>query len=321
MAAAAAPTPAHGATTPRVVLVHRRTEREEIIRQAGTWGQAQYVQRSRGRSLSKVQKTHDETGSALQIASAAIPSAWRRAAAERGDLDRFLFEPEDIIVVVGQDGLVANTAKYLTDQPVIGINPDPSRPAVLANHPPERCKSLLALVADGRAHTEHRTMVRATTGDGLELNALNEIYLGHPSHQSSRYELTLPDGRTEPQSSSGVLVGTGTGATGWLLSLSRERPDAPALPTPEAPDLAWFVREAWPSPVTGAAFTAGTLQPGQSLQLTVQSDTMTVFGDGIESDHLSPAWGQTVTLATAAKKLTLVTDAPHQPGPHRSARR
>lgn len=305
------PTPAY-ASAPRVVLVHRRTEREEIIRQAGTWGQARYVQRSQGVSLSAVQQMHDKASQALQIASAAIPSAWRRASAERGDLDRFLFEPEDIVVVVGQDGLVANTAKYLTNQPVIGINPDPSRPAVLANHAPERCKALLALVADGRARTEQRTMVAATTGDGQEITALNEIYLGHPTHQSSRYELILPDGRSEPQSSSGVLVGTGTGATGWLLSLSRDRPDAPTLPAPQAPDLAWFVREAWPSPATGATLTAGTLHRGESLRLRVQSDAMTVFGDGIESDHLSPAWGQTVTLATASKTLALVTDSPRR---------
>ena len=33
---------------------------------------------------------------------------------------------EDIVVVVGQDGLVANTLKYLQGQPVIAVNPDRS---------------------------------------------------------------------------------------------------------------------------------------------------------------------------------------------------
>lgn len=321
--------------TPRVVLIHRRTEREEIIRQSGTWGQAQYLQRSQGVSLDAVQAAHDMTTRALQTVSSAIPSAWRRASAERSDLDRFLFEPEDIVVVVGQDGLVANTAKYLTNQPVIGVNPNPARPAVLATHNPDRCRQLLAQVADGRAHTQRRTMVAATTSDGQELTALNEIYLGHPSHQSARYELRLPDGRTEPQSSSGVLVGTGTGATGWLLSVARERsrtlnqtepetgtsgtPDTsgtpPFLPTPESRILAWFVREAWPSPTTGAQLTAGTIAPGQSLQLQVQSEEMTVFGDGIESDHLSPTWGQTITVTLSQKKLALVVgpESQHHP--------
>jgi hypothetical protein len=290
--------------------VHRRTEREEIVRQAGTWGQALYVQQSMGISLDAVQETHDLTDRALQTASSAIPSAWRRASAERGDLDRFLFEPDDIIVVVGQDGLVANTAKYLAGQPVIGINPDPQRPAVLATHAPERCKALLALVADGRAHTQQRTMVAATTNDGQTLTALNEIYLGHASHQSARYELTSPDGRAEPQSSSGILVGTGTGATGWLRSLAHQRPAAPPLPAPEAPELAWFVREAWPSASTGAQLTAGTIAPGESLRAVIRSEATTAFGDGIESDHLSPAWGQTITFTTADRKLSLVAEPP-----------
>ena len=103
-------------STTRVVVVHRLTERQDIVRAAGTWGQAAYGAKLRGASasLSKVQKQHDQTEDALQSVSSAIPSSWRRGAVERADLDRFLFEPDDIIVIVGPDGLVANTAKYLT---------------------------------------------------------------------------------------------------------------------------------------------------------------------------------------------------------------
>ena len=39
---------------------------------------------------------------------------------ERGFLPNFLFTPHDLIVTLGQDGLVVNTAKYLDGQPVIG---------------------------------------------------------------------------------------------------------------------------------------------------------------------------------------------------------
>lgn len=292
---------------PRVVVVHRRTEREEIERQAGTWGQAKYVQKSHGVSLSKVEQSHSLADRALQAVSAAIPGSWRRGAVERSDLDRFLFEPEDVVVVVGQDGLVANAAKYLDGQPVIGVNPDPATmPGVLVRHPPDRLARLLDAVGDARAATEQRTMVAARTGDGQELSALNEIYLGHPGHQSARYRITLPDGASEVQSSSGLLVGTGTGATGWLLSVARERHSPFALPQPVDPTLGWFVREAWPSPTTGAALTGGLLAPETELRVLVQSETLTVFGDGIEGDRLAPAWGQTVTFSAARRTLTLV---------------
>jgi hypothetical protein len=293
--------------TPRVVVVHRRTEREELVRQQGTWGQAEFVQRRRGLSLAPVQARHSLVGRALQTVSAAIPSGWRRGAVERSDLDRFLFEPEDVVIVVGQDGLVANTAKYLSGQPVIGVNPDPDDGmGVLVRHAPQRCAALLAEVAQRRARTEERTMVAASGGDGLEMTALNEVYLGSPGHQSARYELRLPDGRVEAQSSSGMLVGTGTGATGWLLSAARERRSPLTLPAPTEPALGWFVREAWPSPNTGAELTEGLIGPGAELSVLVRSESLVLFGDGIESDRITLGWGRTVTIRAAGRKLVLV---------------
>lgn len=296
--------------TPRIVVVHRDTEQQEITRQAGTWGHAKFQQKSRGVSLQAVEQRSVAVDRALQLVSTAIPSGWRRGSVERGDLDRYLFEPEDVVVVVGPDGLVANAAKYLDGQPVIGVNPDPSAIAgVLVRHPPEQCAALIAAVADGRAGIERRTMVSASAGDGLELTALNEIYLGHPGHQSARYRLTAAGGESETQSSSGLLVGTGTGTTGWLASVARERGEPFALPGPADPELVWFVREAWPSPTTGATLTGGLLGPRDRLEVLVQSEGLTVFGDGIEADHLAPDWGQTVTLRTAERRLVLVADA------------
>jgi NAD kinase len=297
---------------PRVVVVHRRTEREQIVREQGTWEQAKFQAKLRKSyvALSAVAERYDASERALQIVSAAIPSAWRRGAVEREDLDRFLFEPEDVVVVVGQDGLVANVAKYLDGQPVIGIDPNPgSGLGVLVRHKAGDCGRMLQAVTDGRAGEQRRTMVEAfvdSAATGLTLTALNEIYLGSPTHQSARYELTLPDGRTEAQSSSGLLAGTGTGATGWLLSVAKERATSLSLPEPEARGLGWFVREAWPSPTTGADLTEGVLQGDQALTVLVRSDALVIFGDGMEADRIQLAWGQTVTITPARRTLRLV---------------
>ncbi|HZM75464.1 MAG TPA: hypothetical protein VFC19_07040 [Candidatus Limnocylindrales bacterium] len=104
-------------------------------------------------------------------------------------------------------------------------------------------------------------------------------------------------------------MGTGTGATGWCASIVRERAGAPTLPGPQERELSWFVREAWPSPVTGVALTAGRIAAGQRLELTIESDQLVCFADGIESDHLTLAWGQRVLLGLADQHLTLVTRA------------
>ena len=297
---------------PRAVVVHRRTEREQIVREQGTWEQAKFQAKLRKSAvaLSAVAERFDAAESALQTVSSAIPSAWRRGAVEREDLDRFLFEPEDLVVVVGQDGLVANVAKYLTGQPVIGIDPNPgSGLGVLTRHRAGDCARMLQAVVDGRAAEQERTMVEAVVDDsasGLSLTALNEVYLGSPTHQSARYELTLPDGRSEAQSSSGLLAGTGTGATGWLLSAAKERHSALTLPAPEARGLGWFVREAWPSPTTGADLTEGVLEGDQELKVLVRSESLVVFGDGMEADRIQLAWGQTVTISPARRTLRLV---------------
>ncbi|MFI1654623.1 hypothetical protein ACH4ZU_06725 [Streptomyces sp. NPDC020472] len=294
---------------PRAVLVHRTTEYEELLARHGTHGQAAFFLSARGRSVEAVRERHERTRRALAEVAGAVPLTWRQTRVERAGLDRFLFGPEDVVVVVGQDGLVANAAKYLTGQPVIGIDADPGRnPGVLVRHRPDRARRLLPYAAGAGAAVDELTMVEAVTDDAQRLLALNEIYVGPPGHQTARYTLGLDgtDVPPEPQASSGVLVGTGTGATGWLRSLWEQRSSALALPAPADARLAWFVREAWPSPTTGTSRVEGLLEAGRGLRLTVESDRLVAFGDGVESDALELTWGQTVRLAVAPSRLRLV---------------
>ncbi|MEU2259894.1 hypothetical protein ABZ557_06335 [Streptomyces sp. NPDC019645] len=335
---------------PRAVIVHRTTEYEELLARHGTHGQAEFFLSSRGRSIHEVAERHGRSRRALAAVSAAVPAQWRRARVERADLDRFLFAPEDVVVVAGQDGLVANTAKYLDGQPVVGIDTDPGRNAgVLVRHRPADTARLLRAAVGRAATTDELTMVEAVADDTQRLVALNEIYLGRPDHQTSRYRLDLDgpgdpaeparaavgaggddDGRSGPgigrrgsdggrrgragddaragetQASSGVLVGTGTGATGWLRSLWRERGGSHPLPAPAEARLLWFVREAWPSPTTGTSLVEGDLTAGHRLRITVESDRLVAFGDGMESDALELTWGQSVRVGVSDTSLRLL---------------
>ncbi|MEV5952522.1 hypothetical protein AB0M11_01875 [Streptomyces sp. NPDC051987] len=294
---------------PRAVLVHRTTEYEELLARHGTHGQAAFFLASRGRDVAEVAERHGRTRRALAEVSSAVPQAWRQARVERADLDRFLFAPEDVVVVVGQDGLVANVAKYLDGQPVIGIDTDPGRnPGVLVRHRPAQAAVLLASVAATATRADELTMVEAVADDTQRLVALNEIYLGTAGHQTARYRLGLEGdgGVVEAQASSGVLVGTGTGATGWLRSVWQERGARLPLPAPTEDRLLWFVREAWPSPATGTALVAGELTASAALTLMVESDRLIAFGDGIETDALELTWGQTVRVGACARRLRLV---------------
>jgi NAD kinase len=289
---------------PRVVLVHRRTELTELLERHGTRGQAAFYLRTRGQRIEDLEDRHAAVTSARTAVAAAIPPDWRRGLVERVDLPRFLFAPDDLIVVVGQDGLVANVAKYLADQVVIGIDPEPGRnPGVLVPHRPKAAAGLLAAVVGSAPSIETLSMVTAVTDDGQELTALNEIYLGQPTHQTARYTLRVPGGLAEAQASSGLIVATGTGGTGWCRSAWLERHSSLALPAPAEARLAWFVREAWPSPATGTAFTEGSLAGGEVLEVTAESDQLVLFGDGVETDTVPLTWGQTARLRVSSRSL------------------
>lgn len=291
---------------PRVVLVTRPTEYEELIDRHATVGQARFFVESRGQSFDAVTERHDRFAAAQQLVSVAIPRDWRRAHVQRGDLDRFLFSDDDLIVVLGQDGLVANVSKYLTRQTVIGLNPDPSRyDGILVPYPPGALGDLLGTVASGRAHHEQRTMVQARLDDGQRIVAINEIYVGHRTHQSSKYRIAYR-GASERHSSSGLIVATGTGATGWARSINRSRAHRLELPAPTDGLLAFFVREAFPSVATGTELTEGLLDDAETLDITSRMDDGVIFGDGIEDDRLRFEWGRTLAVGVADCRLNLL---------------
>ena len=108
---------------PRAVIVTRPSELELLVQRHGTRAQARFYLETRGQKLEALDATDQVLRLARHEVLAAIPAEWRRVLVSRAELDRFLFEPEDVVLAVGQDGLVANVARYVGGQPVIGVNP------------------------------------------------------------------------------------------------------------------------------------------------------------------------------------------------------
>lgn len=76
-------------------------------------------------------------------------------------------------------------------------------------------------------------------------------------------------------------------------------------------DTAWFVREAWPSPATGATCTEGDLTAGQTLSLTAESDQLVLFGidvrlAGAPKGRAAPADPETVAGRRSLRKGVLI---------------
>lgn len=240
---------------------------------------------------------------------------------DREMLPTYLFGPNDIVVTVGQDGLVANTAKYALNLPIVAVNPDPKRfDGILLPFRVEQARMAVLRAMKGQTKMRRVTMAEALLPDGQRLLAFNDLFIGCRTHVSARYRIEF-ESRTEPHSSSGVLVSTGAGSTGWLSSIFnmasglagampdvvRNRPTRPNLSW-EDPRLIFVVREPFISKSSAATIVSGAVSPGRELVLESQMPSGgVIFSDGIESDFLEFNSGAIVRIQASKEHAMLVT--------------
>lgn len=289
---------------PRIIIVRRETEFDRVRATYASIASARFVLERKGLSLEGIEAAHRDFTETLRTVRAAIPADWRQAVLMRAEVDRFVFGPDDVVVAVGQDGLVANVAKYLNGQTVIGVDAAPGvNPGALVRFTAADVARILPAAVAGNIRTEARVMAEARLDTGERLLALNEIFVGHRSHQSARYTLALGK-RHERQSSSGLIVTTGTGITGWASSILNAQGRTLDLEPTDA-RLALLVREAWPSPATGTDLSNGLVDNEALSVISEMDEGGVVFADGMEADHIGFAWGRTVTVAAAERRLML----------------
>ena len=236
---------------------------------------------------------------------------------ERSFVPNFDFRTCEVVVVVGQDGLVANTAKYVGDLPIVAINPDPQRiDGVLLPFKVNQARTIVRRVLDGKHRQRSVTLAEAELNDGQKLLAFNDFYVGAASHVSARYVLEA-GGRSEPQSSSGILVSTGAGSTGWLSSVFNMAGGISEFlfsqsftrPTMDWEDrrLMWVVREPFVSKRSQANLVCGWLDEGEELIAeSLMPDGGVIFSDGIESDFLPFTSGTIARLRVSPQRANLV---------------
>jgi hypothetical protein len=306
-----------GSAIDRVVVVTRKTELEELVERFSTPGQAKFYLTHAGVAFEPIERAHDQYRTALDAVMDAIPADLKRIRLDRSLVPQYEFLT-DAVIALGQDGLVSNAAKYLPTQPLIGVNPDPRLyDGVLLPWAADTVGKALRATLDGRARTQTVVMAEARSTDGRRLIAFNDLFVGARTHVSARYELSF-GGVAERQSSSGIIVSTGAGSTGWLRSVQTgARAVATALggqPAPvsgsfdrEAEQLVFSVREPFPSKVTGTSIVYGVVTPDRPLKVSSRmSQGGVIFSDGIEFDFIEFNSGAEVTVGIADQRAHLV---------------
>lgn len=301
----------------KIILVTRRTRLQEMVDRYNTIEQAKFQAEHLGMDFADFLAEDQVYRAAVRDTEAVLETQGRLQRLDRGFLPNFLFPPNATVVVLGQDGLVANTLKYLRGgQQVLAINPDPARwDGVLLPFAVPDLPAVLRDVWAGRRKVREVTMALATLTDGQTLLAVNDFFIGTRGHISARYEITLGD-QHERQSSSGVIVSTGLGSTGWLRSVltganalagGHMNPGADSLRRKgmrwDARRLVFSVREPFPGRWSQAEMVFGQVDAGHSLRIrSLMPEGGVIFSDGIEADGLDFRSGLEATISVAEQR-------------------
>jgi NAD kinase len=315
----------------KVVLITRHTRLQELTARFQTGAQAKFYVEHLGADFSDYEREQQTYAAALHLVEESLRRSCRVQVLDRAYLPSYVFAPDDIVLALGQDGLIANTMKYLTGQPLIGVNPDPARfDGVLLPFKPPDVRKLIGEVLLERRGSKTVTMAQATLSDGQTLYAVNDLFIGPKTHTSARYEIELRTVK-EVQSSSGLIVSTGLGSTAWMRSIvtgscavaaglggmsssskasSRSYQPLPGTYQPlpwDAPYLQFAVREPFPSVATQANLICGRIERDTPLELrSLMAERGVIFSDGIESDFLEFTSGMRATIQVAQRQGHLV---------------
>lgn len=301
----------------RVLIVRRATRLEELIARFNTKPQARFYIESAGGDFADYDSEDAAYRRSLEEVVRALQGEAKVQVIDRGYLPNYVFADDEMVVVVGQDGLVANVAKYALARPIVGVNPEPVRyDGVLLPFDAKSASGAVRQVLSGHCAIQHVSMAEVELNDGQHLLAFNDFFIGVRTHVSARYRIAAGQ-KEEEQSSSGVLVSTGAGSTGWLSSvfnmaagIARFTGARVAVPHPlpwSARELRYVVREPFVSRTTRATIVAGALKERQSLKIESHMPVNgVIFSDGVEQDFLNFNSGAIAQIGLAPVSAQLV---------------
>ncbi|MDI1255341.1 MAG: sugar kinase [Flavobacterium sp.] len=298
------------------IIVKNKTRLELLIERFNTKAQAKFYIERLGGNFNDYEIENEIFQNSLQSLQLQLSKVIKNKIVERNYVPSFIFSENQLIIVIGQDGLVANTAKYSKNIPIIAVNPDKERyDGILLPFDTNNFIGGVEGVISKQYNSKIMGFAEAKLNDGQRLLAFNDLFIGASTHISAKYKISFND-TIEEQSSSGLIVSTSAGATGWLSSIFNmsygitnlfEKNLQPKKPKLKENELLFAVREPFQSIRTQIGITAGILK--KDNRLTIESLMPTsgvIFSDGIETDFLRFNSGAIATIGIAAETAKLV---------------
>jgi hypothetical protein len=304
-----------------LILIRDKTRLEQLIERFNSRAQAKFYIEKSGGNFKSFEREHNSFYSVFEKLTSSFKDLVKTKIVFREFLPTYIFSEKEVVVAIGQDGLVANTAKYLSGQVLVGVNPDPQNyDGVLLPFDQHSVVRSIKNLLQGRMKLKEVYLAVAELNDGQKLMAFNDFYIGARSHVSSRYTVEF-QGKKENQSSSGIIVSTKAGATGWLSSVlnmasnilkqcsSRNSQSNFSIDQNES-QLVFAIREPFKSVSTQTTIGFGIIQDGDSLKIESKMvDNGVIFSDGIEADFLQFNAGSIVEIKKADVIVKLLQDS------------
>ncbi|GAB1266216.1 NAD(+)/NADH kinase [Aurantivibrio infirmus] len=300
------------------IIVKNKTRLETLIERFNTKSQAKFYIESLGGDFEDYVLEDEVFKDSLNSLQTKLTKQIKNKTIERNYVPSYLFSEQNIIIVIGQDGLVANTAKYSKGLPIIAVNPDKDRyDGVLLPFNTSDFASGVENVLSGNFDSEIMRLAEAKLNDGQRILAFNDLFIGASSHVSARYKISF-ENKAEEHSSSGLIVSTPAGSTGWLSSIFNmaygitnlfEKNQAPKRPKLDNSELLFAVREPFKSIRTQTDIAAGVIKNQSKLIVeSLMPSNGVIFSDGIEQDYLQFNSGSVATIGVAKETAKLVTN-------------
>ncbi len=297
------------------IIVKNQTRLEALIQRFNTQAQARFYIESHGGQFADYEREHERFQYCLQELQARLSPLIKHKIVERAYLPNYIFAPNNLIIVIGQDGLVANTAKYSRGCPIVAVNPDEERydGQLLPFNTDNFTEAVQQVLAQSYQHKIVR-FAEARLEDGQRILAFNDLFIGAATHVSARYRIHYNQ-QSEDHSSSGIIVSTKAGATGWLSSIynmARGISGGKRIRSPRLSDdqLQFIVREPFASIRTQTGICMGQINPQRKLRIeSFMPSNGVIFSDGIERDFLNFNSGASATIGLAPETAQLVVHA------------
>lgn len=297
------------------IIVKSKTRLESLIERFNTKAQAKFYIERLGGNFDEYEIEDEIFKNSLNSLQTQLSKVIKNKTIDRQYVSSYIFSKKNIIIVIGQDGLVANTAKYSDNLPIIAVNPDIERyDGILLPFNTMNFIEGVENVLTNKFNSKIMSFAEAKLNDGQRLLAFNDLFIGASSHVSARYKISFKN-KTEQHSSSGIIISTSAGSTGWLSSIFNmaygvtnifEKNLTLKQPNLKEKDLLFAVREPFKSIRTQTEMTAGIIR---NNTLTIESfmpNNGIIFSDGIEKDFLNFNSGSIATIGIAKETAIIV---------------